>query len=90
MDGGIRRGSDIVKALALGAQAVLVGRATLFGACAAGEPGARRALEILAEELARTMRLCGAARVTDIGPQLLTRPARAARGSLPLATPLAG
>jgi (S)-mandelate dehydrogenase len=90
LDGGIRRGSDIVKALALGAQAVLVGRATLFGACAAGEPGARRALEILAEELARTMRLCGAARVTDIGPQLLTRPARAARGSLPLATPLAG
>jgi (S)-mandelate dehydrogenase len=89
LDGGIRRGSDIVKALALGAQAVLVGRATLFGACAAGEPGARRALEILAEELARTMRLCGAARVADIGPQLLTRPARAARGPLPLATPLA-
>jgi (S)-mandelate dehydrogenase len=90
VDGGVRRGSDIVKALALGAQAVLVGRATLFGACAAGEPGARRALEILSTELARTMRLCGTARVADIGRDLVTRSARAAPGPPPLLAPAAG
>jgi len=71
MDGGIRRGSDIVKALARGAQAVMIGRATFYGVCAGGEPGARRALEILSEELTRTMQLCGARRVADIGPELL-------------------
>jgi (S)-mandelate dehydrogenase len=83
VDGGVRRGSDIVKARALGAQAVLIGRATLYGACAAGEPGARRALAILQEELMRSMQLCGIARVADIGPELLERrpwlPARDAR-----------
>jgi (S)-mandelate dehydrogenase len=73
VDGGIRRGRDIVKALALGAQGVLVGRATLYGACAAGEAGARRALEILREELVRTMQLCGAPRVADIRLDLVTR-----------------
>src|SRR5688500_20302568 len=51
LDGGVRRGVDIVKARALGAQAVLVGRATLFGVLAAGETGARRALEILGRGL---------------------------------------
>ena len=70
--GGIRRGRDIVKALALGAKAVLIGRATLYGACAAGEAGAHRAIEILREELVRTMQLCGVARVSDIGPDLVT------------------
>lgn len=89
VDGGIRRGVDIVKALALGAQAVLVGRATLYGACAAGEQGARRALEILREELLRSMRLCGVRRVSEIDAGLLTRPARAGgeplRGSARLA-----
>jgi (S)-mandelate dehydrogenase len=72
VDGGVRRGADILKALALGAEAVMVGRATLYGACAAGEPGARRALEILGEEFARAMRLCGVQRVADIGPDLMT------------------
>ena len=71
MDGGIRRGSDIVKALARGAQAVMIGRATFYGVCAGGEPGARRALEILADELVRTMQLCGARSIADIGPGLL-------------------
>jgi (S)-mandelate dehydrogenase len=89
VDGGIRRGVDVVKALALGAQAVLVGRATLYGACAAGEQGARRALEILREELLRSMRLCGVRRVSEIGPGLLTRPARAGREPLPQSARLA-
>src|SRR3954452_11814485 len=71
LDGGVRRGVDIVKARALGAQVVLTGRATLFGAMAGGEPGARRALEILASELQRAMQLCGAQSVAQIGPDLL-------------------
>jgi len=73
LDGGIRRGVDIVKARALGAQAVLTGRATLFGVMAGGEPGARRALEILASELERSMRLCGARSVAELGPELVSR-----------------
>ena len=71
VDGGVRRGSDVIKALALGAQAVLVGRATLYGAVAAGAPGAQRALAILRDEIERTMRLCGVRRVADIDRELL-------------------
>ncbi|HYG55028.1 MAG TPA: alpha-hydroxy acid oxidase [Burkholderiales bacterium] len=74
LDGGVRRGVDVLKARALGAQAVLVGRATLFGVMAGGEPGARRALEILSSELQRAMQLCGVRSVAEIGPQLLCRP----------------
>jgi (S)-mandelate dehydrogenase len=73
MDGGVRRGSDIVKALAAGAQGVLIGRATLFGAVAFGEPGARRAIHILQDELRRTMQLTGAPNVCDIHSELLQR-----------------
>jgi len=71
LDGGVRRGVDILKARALGAQAVLTGRATLFGVMAGGEPGARRALEILSGELERAMKLCGARRIEEITPDLL-------------------
>jgi (S)-mandelate dehydrogenase len=71
MDGGIRRGGDIVKALARGAEAVMIGRATYYGVCAAGEEGARRALEILSDELVRSMQLCGARSIAEIGPDLL-------------------
>jgi (S)-mandelate dehydrogenase len=71
VDGGIRRGSDIVKALALGADAALVGRATLYGTCAGGESGAVRALEILSEELTRTMQLCGVRSVAEIRKDLI-------------------
>jgi (S)-mandelate dehydrogenase len=71
LDGGVRRGADILKARALGAQAVLTGRATLFGVLAGGEPGARHALGILSTELERAMRLCGARSVAEIGPELL-------------------
>ena len=71
MDGGVRRGSDVLKARALGAQAVAVGRATLYGAAAGGEAGARQALAILASELERAMQLNGVARVADITRELL-------------------
>jgi len=71
LDGGVRRGVDIVKARALGAQAVLTGRATLFGVMAGAEPGALRALEILSTELERAMKLCGARSIAEITPDLL-------------------
>jgi (S)-mandelate dehydrogenase len=74
LDGGVRRGVDILKARALGAQAVLTGRATLFGVMAGGEPGARRAIEILSTELERAMRLCGVRSVAEIGPDLIAGP----------------
>ena len=56
------------------AQAVLIGRATLYGVCAAGEAGAQRALAILRDEFTRSMQLCGARNVNEIGPDLITRP----------------
>jgi len=59
MDGGIRRGSDIVKAICLGARAVLIGRAYVYGLAAAGYPGVVRALEILRADVDRTLRLLG-------------------------------
>jgi isopentenyl diphosphate isomerase/L-lactate dehydrogenase-like FMN-dependent dehydrogenase len=59
MDGGIRRGSDIVKALCLGARAVLIGRAYAYGLAAAGRPGVARALDILRTDVERTLRLLG-------------------------------
>ena len=71
MDGGVRRGSDVLKARALGAQAVAVGRATLYGAAAGGEAGARQALAILASELERAMQLSGVARVAEITRELV-------------------
>jgi L-lactate dehydrogenase (cytochrome) len=63
MDGGVRRGADIVKALCLGARAVLCGRAYAYGLAAAGEPGVARAIEILRTDLDRTLRLLGCASV---------------------------
>jgi L-lactate dehydrogenase (cytochrome) len=59
MDGGIRRGADIIKAICLGAHAVLCGRAYAYGLAAAGQAGVARALEILREDLNRTLRLLG-------------------------------
>jgi (S)-mandelate dehydrogenase len=71
VDGGVRRGVDAVKAVALGAEAVMLGRATLYGGCAAGEAGATRAVEILRDELVRAMQLSGVRTVAEIGPDLL-------------------
>ncbi len=73
LDGGVRRGVDMIKARALGAQAVCAGRPTLYGASAGGEPGVRRALAILADELHRGMQLCGTPTIADIGPDLIAR-----------------
>ena len=73
VDGGVRRGVDAIKAVALGAEAVMLGRATLFGACAAGEAGATRALEILRDELVRSMQLSGVRSIAGIGPDLLAQ-----------------
>jgi isopentenyl diphosphate isomerase/L-lactate dehydrogenase-like FMN-dependent dehydrogenase len=66
MDGGIRRGGDIVKALCLGARAVLCGRAYAYGLAAAGEAGVARALEILRADVERTLRLLGCPSVSAL------------------------
>lgn len=66
MDGGIRRGSDIVKAICRGARAVLVGRAYAYGMAAAGEAGVTRALEILKADVERTLRLLGCPSITAL------------------------
>jgi (S)-mandelate dehydrogenase len=71
VDGGVRRGVDVLKALALGARTVLVGRALLYGVAAFGEPGAARALEILRTEFVRAMQLCGARSIAEITPDLV-------------------
>lgn len=72
-DGGVRRGTDVLKGLALGADAVLVGRATLYGVAAAGRDGAARALAILREEADRALGLLGASSPQNLGPDLLRR-----------------
>lgn len=71
-DGGIRRGSDIVKALALGADACSIGRAYLYGLGAAGEVGVNRALEMLRDEMTRTMALAGVRCVAEVTRDLVS------------------
>lgn len=71
VDSGVRRGADVLKARALGAQAVAVGRAMFYGTAAGGEAGARRALTILTDELERSMRLCGVPSIGEVGRSLL-------------------
>ncbi|MGH2349203.1 MAG: alpha-hydroxy acid oxidase, partial [bacterium] len=75
MDGGIRRGADVVKAICLGAQAVLVGRAYAYGLAAAGERGVVRSLEILRTDLDRTLRLLGCPAVTALDRTYVAVPA---------------
>ena len=73
VDGGVLRGSDIVKAIALGADAVLSGRPICYGLAAGGEAGAGRALDLLASEVRRTMGLTGCRSVAEITPDLIAR-----------------
>jgi 4-hydroxymandelate oxidase len=73
MDGGIRRGTDVLKALALGARAVCVGRPVLWGLAVDGQAGVEHVLGMLREELERAMALCGAATVGAIGGELVVR-----------------
>ncbi|WP_194926246.1 alpha-hydroxy acid oxidase [Catenulispora pinisilvae] len=81
LDGGVRRGTDVVKALALGAAAVGVGRPVVWGLAAGGEDGAARVLELLRDELDHTVALCGARGLADLTPDLV----RPAAGSGPIA-----
>jgi L-lactate dehydrogenase (cytochrome) len=74
MDGGIRRGTDIAKALCLGARAVLCGRAYAYGLAAAGEAGVNRAIEILRTDLDRTLRLLGCANVGELNRSYVNIP----------------
>ena len=74
MDGGIRRGSDIVKAICIGACAVLIGRAYAYGLAAAGEAGVTRALQILKADIERTLRLLGCPAVTALDSSYVELP----------------
>lgn len=75
LDGGIRRGSDIIKALCLGARAVMVGRAYAYGLGAAGSAGVTRAIEILHTDLVRTLKLLGCASVAELDRSYVDVPA---------------
>jgi isopentenyl diphosphate isomerase/L-lactate dehydrogenase-like FMN-dependent dehydrogenase len=68
-DGGIRRGHDALKALALGADACLIGRAWAYGLGAMGEQGVETALRILEAEMSASLALLGRARLADLGPE---------------------
>ena len=71
LDGGVRRGTDVIKALALGARAVLLGRPVVWGLAVGGESGARRVLELLRAEVDLAMALCGCPSVDDISGDLV-------------------
>ena len=68
IDGGIQRGSDVIKAIALGAKGVLIGRAYLYGVAAGGEAGVTKAYDILRDEMTRVMQLIGCSSLSELGP----------------------
>ena len=74
LDSGIRRGSDIIKAVALGAKAVLIGRATLYGTAVAGEEGAGKALAMLRNEFDKNMAYLGCRNVGELGREIFVSP----------------
>lgn len=80
-DGGVRRGADVIKALALGARAVLLGRAMLYGLAAAGEEGATAVLNMILEDIDRTLALIGCPSVRELEPRHVGQPALV-RGAL--------
>jgi 4-hydroxymandelate oxidase len=71
LDSGVRRGTDVVKALALGASAVMVGRPVLWALASGGADGVGRAIEMLVAETREAMTLCGARSVAELGPDLI-------------------
>lgn len=73
VDGAMRRGTDLIKALALGADGVFVGRAVLYGVAAGGKAGAKRGLDILREEMVRDLGLLGVPSLAELSPRLLVR-----------------
>ena len=73
VDSGFRRGTDVVKALALGAKAVLIGRATLYGTAVGGEAGAARAIQIFRDEIDRTLAQVGCTSITQVGRDCLVQ-----------------
>ncbi len=73
MDSGIRRGTDILKALALGADAIMIGRPYLWGLGSFGQAGVERALEILRDEFRIAMEFAGTRRINEIGPDTIGR-----------------
>jgi 4-hydroxymandelate oxidase len=75
VDGGVRRGGDVVKALALGARAVAIGRPVLWGLAVAGESGVRAVIELLRDELEAALMLCGVGTLDELGRGLLRLPA---------------
>ncbi len=76
LDGGVRRGTDVVKALALGARAVMAGRAPLWGLVVDGEAGARRVLELLQAEVELTLQLVGCRTPAELTAEHVARTAR--------------
>lgn len=74
VDGGFRRGADVVKAVAVGARAVMVGRPWAYGLAAAGEHGVKRVLSILRDDVDRTLRLLGVSSITDLDRELVDMP----------------
>lgn len=79
LDSGVRHGSDVVKAVARGAKAVLIGRATLYGIAAAGEAGASKVLAMLAAQFEKNMGYVGCRRVDELGPDVFVARAEAAK-----------
>ena len=73
LDGGVRRGTDVLKALALGARAVMIGRPVHWGLAVGGEAGVRHVLDLLATELARDLLLCGLSGPAEADRSLLVR-----------------
>ena len=88
LDGGIRRGSDVVKALCLGARAVLVGRAYAYGLGARGGPGVARAIEILRADVVRTLKLLGCASTAELDRSFVDVPADWLPASQPRPSPV--
>lgn len=74
VDGGFRRGADVVKAVAVGARAVMVGRPWAYGLAAAGEPGVKRVLSILRDDVDRTLRLLGVSSITNLDREFVDMP----------------